>query len=72
MDCIYCCQVVGDDAARARSFASLLSHALAHAEDVTVLNVAAQTLGHLVRSGGAMAADIVDKEVRTCTPSQVR
>lgn len=36
-------------------------------EDLHILEVAAKTFGHLVRSGGAMMADVVEKEVsHTC------
>ncbi len=42
----------------------MLSRVLEDSEDATLSEAAAHTLGHLVRSGGAMTSDIVEKEVR--------
>jgi hypothetical protein len=33
-------------------------------QDLVLLEVAATTLGHLVRSGGPMMADVVERQVR--------
>ncbi|GIL87381.1 hypothetical protein Vretimale_1690 [Volvox reticuliferus] len=54
----------GDDAAKTSRLAGMLSRVLEDSEDVTLSEAAAHTLGHLVRSGGAMASDIVEKEIR--------
>ncbi|GIL44136.1 hypothetical protein Vafri_1666 [Volvox africanus] len=54
----------GDDAAKTSRLASMLSRVLEDSEDATLSEAAAHTLGHLVRSGGAMTSDIVEKEIR--------
>ncbi|KAG2481849.1 hypothetical protein HYH03_019185, partial [Edaphochlamys debaryana] len=54
----------GDDAAKTSRLASLLSRVLEDSEDPGLSEAAAHTLGHLVRSGGAMTSDIVEKEIR--------
>ncbi|EFJ44271.1 target of rapamycin, growth-regulatory PI3K-like protein kinase [Volvox carteri f. nagariensis] len=54
----------GDDAAKTSRLASMLSRVLEDSEDATLSETAAHTLGHLVRSGGAMTSDIVEKEIR--------
>ncbi len=42
----------------------MLSRLLEESEDAGLSGAAAHTLGHLVRSGGAMTSDILEKEVR--------
>lgn len=58
-------QLSGDDAAKTARLASLLSRVLEDSEDSALSEAASHTLGHLVRSGGAMTSDIVEKEVRS-------
>lgn len=57
-------QTAMDDVVKSGRIAGLLVHVFSDADDVGLLVTAADTLGHLVRSGGPMTADIVDKEVR--------
>lgn len=46
----------------------MLARALEEADDPIVMDVAAKTLGHLVKSGGAMTSDIVEQQVGSCDP----
>lgn len=57
-------QLAGDDAAKTSRLAAMLSRLLEESEDAGLSGAAAHTLGHLVRSGGAMTSDILEKEVR--------
>ncbi|PNW79096.1 hypothetical protein CHLRE_09g400553v5 [Chlamydomonas reinhardtii] len=54
----------GDDAAKTARLSGLLSRVLEESEDPVLSESASHTLGHLVRSGGAMTSDIVEKEIR--------
>jgi hypothetical protein len=54
---------VGDDANKTKRLWEMLSPALEWADDITLIEVMARTMGRLVKSGGAMASDIVDLEV---------
>jgi hypothetical protein len=62
-------QTATDDVVKSGRIASLLDSVFSDADDMALLSCAADTLGHLVRSGGAMTADIVEKEV---SPTQAR
>jgi hypothetical protein len=57
-------QLSGDDAAKTHRLTVLLSRTLEDSEDFALTEAAARTLGHLVRTGGALTSDIVEKEVR--------
>lgn len=57
-------KVTGDDAAKTAKFADYLGRVLQDSSDRDLLEVAAATMGHLVKAGGAVAADIVEQEVR--------
>jgi hypothetical protein len=59
-----CAQLVGDDSAKTSRFAHALSRVLDDTDDGSLAHCAARTMGHLVKSGGAMTADIVEREVR--------
>lgn len=56
-------QTVGDDAVKASRLASLLSGVVGDAEDVLLLEQCTHTLGRLVKGGGAVTSDIVEREV---------
>jgi len=56
-------QTVGDDANKTKRLWEMLSPALEWADDITLIEAMAHTMGRLVKSGGAMASDIVDLEV---------
>ena len=55
---------MGDDANKTKRLWEMLSPALEWADDITLIEAMARTMGKLVKSGGAMASDIVDLEVR--------
>lgn len=55
---------MGDDTAKTSRFAHALSRVLDDTDDSVLMHTAARTMGHLVKSGGAMTADIVEREVR--------
>uniref|UniRef100_A0A7S3R516 Serine/threonine-protein kinase TOR n=1 Tax=Dunaliella tertiolecta TaxID=3047 RepID=A0A7S3R516_DUNTE len=56
-------KTVGDDANKTKRLWEMLSPALEYADDITLIETMARTMGRLVKSGGAMASDIVDLEV---------
>ena len=57
-------QLLGEDAAKTSHFAAYLCEVFQPGTEPLTMEVAAATLGHLVRSGGALTADIVEVEVR--------
>lgn len=60
-----CLQLLGENAAKISNFASYLRSVFRTDTDPTTLEVAAATLGHLVQTGGALTADVVEYEVRS-------
>ena len=56
-------QLLGEDAAKTTKFAEYLREVFHPTTEPMTMEVAAATLGHLVRSGGAPTADIVETEV---------
>ncbi len=56
-------QLLGEDAAKTTNFAAYLREVFHPTTEPMTMEVAAGTLGHLVRSGGALTADIVETEV---------
>ena len=58
-----CAQLLGEDAAKTSHFASYLREVFLPGTEMLTMEVAAATLGHLVKSGGALTADIVEFEV---------
>lgn len=56
-------QLLGETAAKISNFASYLRSVFRTDTDPTTLEVAAATLGHLVQTGGALTADVVEYEV---------
>ena len=60
-----CAQLLGEDAAKTSHFASYLREVFLPGTEMLTMEVAAATLGHLVKSGGALTADIVEFEVAT-------
>ena len=60
---LYCVQLLGENAAKISNFASYLRSVFRTDTDPTTLEVAAATLGHLVQTGGALTADVVEYEV---------
>ena len=56
-------QLLGENAAKISNFASYLRSVFRTDTDPTTLEVAAATLGHLVQTGGALTADVVEYEV---------
>ena len=60
-----CLQLLGENAAKISNFASYLRSVFRTDTDPTTLEVAAATLGHLVQTGGALTADVVEYEVHT-------
>ncbi|GBF92737.1 target of growth-regulatory PI3K kinase [Raphidocelis subcapitata] len=61
-------RAIGDDAARTAAFSSMLRRLFEDSQDLVLLEVGATTLGHLVRSGGPMMADVVERQVRDALP----
>ena len=57
-------QLLGEDAAKTAHFAKALREVFQPSTDPLTMEVAAATLGHLVKSGGALTADIVEFEAR--------
>jgi hypothetical protein len=49
--------------ARTANFSSMLRRLFEDSQDLVLLEVAATALGHLVRSGGPMMADVVERQV---------
>ena len=60
---MFCMQLLGENAAKISNFASYLRSVFRTDTDPVTLEVAAATLGHLVQSGGALTADVVEFEV---------
>ena len=58
-------QLLGEDAAKTAHFASNLRDVFQPSTEPLTMEVAAAALGHLVRSGGALTADVVEFEART-------
>lgn len=58
-------QLLGEDAAKTAHFASNLREVFQPSTEPLTMEVAAAALGHLVRSGGALTADVVEFEART-------
>ena len=56
-------QLLGEDPAKIVNFAGYLRTVFRTDTDPTTLEVAAATLGHLVQTGGALTADVVEFEV---------
>ena len=63
-------QLLGEDAAKTTNFAAYLREVFHPTTEPVTMEVAANTLGHLVRSGGALTADIVETEVTMSFPWQ--
>lgn len=63
-------QLLGEDAAKTAHFASNLREVFQPSTEPLTMEVAAAALGHLVRSGGALTADVVEFEARNRTNRQ--
>ncbi len=63
-----CVQLLGENAAKISNFATYLRSVFRTDTDPVTLEVAAATLGHLVQTGGALTADVVEYEVITARP----
>ena len=63
-------QLLGEDAAKTTNFAAYLREVFHPTTEPVTMEVAANTLGHLVRSGGALTADIVETEVPMSLPGR--
>ncbi len=61
-------QLLGENAAKISNFATYLRSVFRTDTDPVTLEVAAATLGHLVQTGGALTADVVEYEVITARP----
>ena len=61
-------QLLGENAAKISNFATYLRSVFRTDTDPVTLEVAAATLGHLVQTGGALTADVVEYEVLTARP----
>lgn len=77
LDLPHAVQLLGEDAAKTTKFAEYLREVFHPTTEPMTMEVAAATLGHLVRSGGAPTADIVETEVGLhscagCFPCQWR
>lgn len=59
-------KVLGETAAKVSHFAKFLKEIFQNQTDRTTLEAAARVEGHVVKSGGPLAADVVDNEVRMC------
>ena len=55
--------MLGENPAKIVNFAGYLRNVFRTDTDPTTLEVAAATLGHLVQTGGALTADVVEFEV---------
>lgn len=62
-----CLQLMGEKAAKVENFGAYLSHVLSTAQDRKLLQLAAEVLGHLVRSNSQLTAALVDNEVEPPT-----
>ena len=60
---VFYLQLLGENAAKISNFASYLRSVFRTDTDPVTLEVAAATLGHLVQTGGALTADVVEYEV---------
>lgn len=63
---------LGENAAKFSRFANYLRElpfAIGTPCDTAIVNASVDTLGHLVRTGGALTADVVEFEVRASTPA---
>ncbi len=61
-------QLLGENAAKISNFATYLRSVFRTDTDPVTVEVAAATLGHLVQTGGALTADVVEYEVITARP----
>ncbi len=61
-------QLLGENAAKISNFATYLRSVFRTDTDPVTLEIAAATLGHLVQTGGALTADVVEYEVITYRP----
>ena len=66
-----CLQLLGENAAKISNFASYLRSVFRTDTDPVTLEAAAATLGHLVQTGGALTADVVEYEVSTTVQQRV-
>ena len=57
-------KTMGEDAAKIKGLASLLSKVLEEVEEPALMELATKSLGRLVKSGAAMTSEIVEREVR--------
>lgn len=57
-------QLLREDANNLQQLSKFLDMVFVNEKDAVLLELASQTLGHLVRSGGAFVADIVNSKVR--------
>ena len=71
--CVAACAQLCEPATKLSGFAKLLSVTLsaAHVEP-RLAEAAARALGHLVRSGGALTADVVEREARPQRSARTR
>ena len=56
-------QTVGDDAGKVSRLAAMLSGVLGDTDEVVLIEWGARTMGRLVKGGGALTSDIVEREV---------
>ena len=61
---MYGAQLLGENATKITIFAGFLREVFQPSTDPATMEVAAVTLGHLVKSGRALTADIVESEVQ--------
>ena len=54
---------MGEKAAKVENFGTYLSEVVQHSQDRSLLQLAAQVMGHLVRSNVQLTAALVDSEV---------
>uniref|UniRef100_A0A7S1SYY6 Serine/threonine-protein kinase TOR n=1 Tax=Tetraselmis chuii TaxID=63592 RepID=A0A7S1SYY6_9CHLO len=57
-------EILGEHASKISRFAGYLRDVFLPATDLATLELASRTMGHLVFSGGALTADVVESEVR--------
>jgi FKBP12-rapamycin complex-associated protein len=59
-------QTAGEDTTKTKTMSGLLHKVLEEVDEPLLMELAARTLGRLVKSGAAMTSEIVDREVRAC------